>query len=70
LDEEGYHVCFEDKQWKVTKCSLVVSRGHKRGILYIFEVPFDRINATIDGRCNTTLGHQRLGHMSENGMKF
>ncbi|GJQ99694.1 retrovirus-related pol polyprotein from transposon TNT 1-94 [Tanacetum coccineum] len=30
LDEEGYHVGFEDQQWKVTKGSLVVARRNKR----------------------------------------
>ncbi|GKF13736.1 retrovirus-related pol polyprotein from transposon TNT 1-94, partial [Tanacetum coccineum] len=70
LDEEGYHVGFEDQQWKVTKGSLVVARGNKHGSLYMVEVPSDRINATIDGKGNATLWHQRLGHMSENGMKI
>nr|GEU90206.1 retrovirus-related Pol polyprotein from transposon TNT 1-94 [Tanacetum cinerariifolium] len=64
LDEEGYHVGFGDQQWKVTKGSLVVARGNKRGSLYMVKVPFDGINATIDGRGNATLWH-RGGHMSE-----
>ncbi|GKC28317.1 hypothetical protein Tco_1035611, partial [Tanacetum coccineum] len=38
LDEEGYHVGFGDHQWKVTKGSLVVGRGNKRGSLYMVEV--------------------------------
>ncbi|GJZ55995.1 retrovirus-related pol polyprotein from transposon TNT 1-94 [Tanacetum coccineum] len=70
LDEEGYHVGFEDQQWKVTKGSLVVACGNKRGSLYMVEVPSDGINATIDGRGNAALWHQRLGHMSEKGMKI
>ncbi|GKD07978.1 retrovirus-related pol polyprotein from transposon TNT 1-94, partial [Tanacetum coccineum] len=37
LDEEGYHVGFEDQQWKVTKGSLVVARGNKRESLYMVE---------------------------------
>ncbi|GJW52099.1 retrovirus-related pol polyprotein from transposon TNT 1-94 [Tanacetum coccineum] len=37
LDEEGYHVGFGDQQWKVTKGSLVVARGNKRGSLYMVE---------------------------------
>ncbi|GJY00664.1 retrovirus-related pol polyprotein from transposon TNT 1-94 [Tanacetum coccineum] len=49
LDEEGYHVGFRDQQWKVTKGSLVVARGNKRGSMYMVEVPSDRINAAIDG---------------------
>ncbi|GJZ25153.1 hypothetical protein Tco_0562612 [Tanacetum coccineum] len=37
LDEEGYHVGFGDHQWKVTKGSLVVAHGNKRGSLYMVE---------------------------------
>ncbi|GJZ26400.1 retrovirus-related pol polyprotein from transposon TNT 1-94, partial [Tanacetum coccineum] len=70
LDEEGYHVGFGDQQWKVTKGSLVVARGNKRGSLYMVEVPSDGINASIDGRGNAALWHQRLGHMSKKGMKI
>ncbi|GJR25593.1 putative RNA-directed DNA polymerase [Tanacetum coccineum] len=70
LDEEGYHVGFGDQQWKVTKGSLVVARGNKRESLYMVEVPFDGINAAIDGKGTATLWHQRLGHMSKKGMKI
>ncbi|GKB87116.1 retrovirus-related pol polyprotein from transposon TNT 1-94 [Tanacetum coccineum] len=70
LDEEGYHVGFGNQHWKVTKGSLVVAHGNKRGSLYMVEVPSDGINAVIDGRGNTALWHQRLGHMSEKGMKI
>nr|GEV79370.1 retrovirus-related Pol polyprotein from transposon TNT 1-94 [Tanacetum cinerariifolium] len=38
LDEERYHVGFRDLQWKVTKDSLVVAHGNKRGSLYMVEV--------------------------------
>ncbi|GJZ43314.1 hypothetical protein Tco_0590569 [Tanacetum coccineum] len=37
LGEEGYHVGFRDQQWKVTKGSLVVAHGNKRGSLYMVE---------------------------------
>ncbi|GKC86184.1 retrovirus-related pol polyprotein from transposon TNT 1-94, partial [Tanacetum coccineum] len=40
---------FGDQQWKVTKGSLVVAHGNKRGSLYMVEVPYDGINAAIDG---------------------
>ncbi|GJZ57506.1 retrovirus-related pol polyprotein from transposon TNT 1-94 [Tanacetum coccineum] len=69
LDEEGYHVGFEDQQWKVTKGSLVI-RENKCESLYMVEVPSDGINAAIDGRGNVALWHQRLGYMSEKGMKI
>ncbi|GJQ89640.1 retrovirus-related pol polyprotein from transposon TNT 1-94 [Tanacetum coccineum] len=48
LNEEGYHIGFGDQQWKVTKGSLVVARGNKRGSLYMVEVPSDEINVAID----------------------
>nr|GEV60484.1 hypothetical protein [Tanacetum cinerariifolium] len=70
IHEEGYHVGFGDQQWKVTKGSLVVARGNKRGSMYMVEVPSDGINTSIDGKGNATLWHQRLGHMSEKGMKI
>nr|GEX32696.1 retrovirus-related Pol polyprotein from transposon TNT 1-94 [Tanacetum cinerariifolium] len=70
LDKEGYRAGFKDQQWKVTKGSLVVARGNKRGSLYMVEVLSDGINTTIDVRDNAALWHQRLGHMSEKGMKI
>ncbi|GJR63281.1 retrovirus-related pol polyprotein from transposon TNT 1-94 [Tanacetum coccineum] len=38
LDKEGYHVCFGDQQWKVTKGSLVVAHGNKRRSLYMVKI--------------------------------
>ncbi|GKA58056.1 putative RNA-directed DNA polymerase [Tanacetum coccineum] len=70
LDKEEYHVGFRDQKWKVTTGSLVVACRNKRGSLYMVEVSFDGVNAAIDGRGNATLWHQRLGHMSEKGMKI
>ncbi|KAK2981076.1 hypothetical protein RJ640_012031 [Escallonia rubra] len=34
LDREGYFVAFGEKQWKVTKGSMVVARGERVGTLY------------------------------------
>ncbi|GJU07578.1 retrovirus-related pol polyprotein from transposon TNT 1-94 [Tanacetum coccineum] len=51
-EEEEKEEGFRDQQLKVTKGSLVVARGNKRGSLYMVEVPSDGINATIDGRSN------------------
>ncbi|GJR37263.1 retrovirus-related pol polyprotein from transposon TNT 1-94 [Tanacetum coccineum] len=45
----GYYVGFRDQQWKVTKGSLVVAHGNKRGSLYMDEIPSNGINAAIDG---------------------
>ena len=35
LDDEGYVVTFNDKNWKVSKASLVVEKGVKVGTLYL-----------------------------------
>ncbi|GKF26541.1 putative RNA-directed DNA polymerase, partial [Tanacetum coccineum] len=69
LDDEGHHVTFGNHQWKVTKGNLVVARGQKRGTLYIVEVSNDEPHA-VEKVGAPTLWHQRLGHMSENGMKM
>ncbi|GKF82746.1 hypothetical protein Tco_0244402, partial [Tanacetum coccineum] len=50
--------------------SMVIARGNKRESLYMVEVPSDGINVAIDGRGNAALWHQRLGYMSEKGMKI
>nr|GEU31260.1 retrovirus-related Pol polyprotein from transposon TNT 1-94 [Tanacetum cinerariifolium] len=48
LDKEGYHIGFGDKQWKVTKGSLVVAHGNKRRSLYMVEVHPKGIGTTIN----------------------
>lgn len=69
LDDEGHHVTFGDHQWKVTKGNLVVARGQKRGTLYMVEVSDAEAHA-VEEVGASTLWHQRLGHMSEKGMKM
>ncbi|GJW39530.1 retrovirus-related pol polyprotein from transposon TNT 1-94 [Tanacetum coccineum] len=44
LEEEGYHVGFGDQQWKVTKDSLVVAHGNKRGSLYMVEDWYEHVS--------------------------
>ncbi|KAJ0726248.1 putative RNA-directed DNA polymerase [Helianthus annuus] len=70
LDDQGYDVHFGRGQWKVVKGSMVIARGKKRGTLYMVEVPTDGVNAVSDGPSLSKLWHQRLGHMSEKGMKM
>ncbi|GJW85422.1 retrovirus-related pol polyprotein from transposon TNT 1-94 [Tanacetum coccineum] len=55
LDEEGYQVGFGDRQWKVTKGSLVVARGKKHGSLYMVEVHPEGIGVIIDGSGSAAL---------------
>ena len=70
LDEEGHYVNFGNQQWKVTKGNLVIARGHKQGTLYMVEMSADGTNAAVEDAGVSTLWHQRLGHMSEKGMKM
>ncbi|GJS05574.1 retrovirus-related pol polyprotein from transposon TNT 1-94 [Tanacetum coccineum] len=55
LDKEGYHVGFEDQQWKVIKGSFMVARENKRGSLYMVEVHPEGIDAIIDGSGSAAL---------------
>ncbi|GJZ09218.1 retrovirus-related pol polyprotein from transposon TNT 1-94 [Tanacetum coccineum] len=55
LDEEGYHIGFEDQQWKVIKGGLVVVRRNKRGSLYMVEVHPEGIGVIIEGNGSAAL---------------
>ena len=89
LSDEGCVVTFNDKNWKVSKGSLVVEKGVKVGTLYLCAIHifpstliiskkneyFGTIVAIEQGEkivvvdYDTALWHNRLGHMSEKGMK-
>src|ERR1043165_3980097 len=49
---------------------MVVARGKKRGSLYMVEASADAVNVISSDQSQTKLWHQRLGHMSEKGMKM
>jgi len=68
LDDEGHHPTFGDGAWKVTKDNLVVARGKKRGSLYM--IADEDMVAVTEAVNNSTMWHQRLGHISEKGMKL
>ena len=70
LDDQGFDVTFGGGQWKVVKGNLVIARGKKKGSLYMVEVSDDEVNAVTSGTKSSSLWHQRLGHMSEKGMKM
>ncbi|KAD4889467.1 hypothetical protein E3N88_21540 [Mikania micrantha] len=70
LDDEGLEVHFGGGQWKVVKGNLVISRGKKRGSLYMVEDLAGDVNAVTGGPSLSSLWHQRLSHMSEKGLKI
>ncbi|KAG6644691.1 hypothetical protein CIPAW_08G070400 [Carya illinoinensis] len=66
LDADGHSVLFTGGTWKITKGAMVIARGTKTGTLYMTSSIRDTI-AIADANAN--LWHQRLGHISEKGMK-
>ncbi|KAL5769797.1 hypothetical protein ACOSP7_013951 [Xanthoceras sorbifolium] len=68
LDGEGYCTTFSGCEWKITKGALVVARGKKCGTLYVTS-NLENIVAVANSDGKSNLWHQRLGHMSEKGMK-
>ncbi|XP_014627753.1 uncharacterized protein LOC114375550 [Glycine soja] len=68
LDDEGHYTTFGDGAWKVKKGNLVVARGKKSESLYM--IADEDIVVVTEAVNNSTLWHQRLGHMSEKGMKL
>jgi len=68
LDDEGHYTTFGDGHWKVMIGNLVVARGKKREYLYMI-ADEDMISVVEVGN-SSSLWHQRLGHMSEKGMKL
>ncbi|KAK3021867.1 LOW QUALITY PROTEIN: hypothetical protein RJ639_047789 [Escallonia herrerae] len=71
LDREGYFVAFGEKQWKVTKGSMVVARGERVGTLYTLSGTHNHsISLAFTENQRTTLWHHRLGHLSESDMKI
>ena len=68
LDDEGHYTTFGDGAWKVMKGNLVIARGKKRGSLYM--VAEEDMVAVTEAANSSSLWHQRLGHMSEKGMKI
>ncbi|KAE8708014.1 E3 ubiquitin-protein ligase SINAT3 [Hibiscus syriacus] len=55
-------------EWKITKGALVIARGKKTDTLYITS-NLENIIAVADADGKSNIWHQRLGHMSEKGMK-
>ncbi|KAE8683538.1 hypothetical protein F3Y22_tig00111200pilonHSYRG00002 [Hibiscus syriacus] len=68
LDGEGFSTTFLGCEWKITKGALVIARGKKTCTLYITS-NLENIIAVADADGKSNLWHQRLGHMSEKGMK-
>jgi hypothetical protein len=70
LDNESCTVTFTINLWKVTKGSLIISKGEKVGTLYLCSSNTDFSIVLVSTGAYTTLWHHRLRHMNENGMSI
>ena len=70
LDDDGYNN-FGDGIWKLTRGSLIVTRGKKCPKLYFTHPKIsNNIVNCVENIDMTDLWHKRLGHMSEKGMSL
>ena len=68
LDDEGYTSTFGEGRWKISKGVMTLARGLKSGTLYMSSNSCGSISLAGD-TVNAKQWHDRLGHMSEKGMK-
>ena len=69
LANEGYTTVFQGDDWKISKGTMTVARGKKSGTLYMTTDAHCSIAVAV-GNETPKLWQQRLGHMSEKGMKI
>ncbi|KAL8144221.1 hypothetical protein V2J09_017253 [Rumex salicifolius] len=69
LADGGYTIIFHGDNWKVLKGVMIVVDGKKSGTLYITSGGYCSISVVERNNKYPNLWHQRLGHMSEKGMK-
>jgi hypothetical protein len=70
LESECCISIFIDKVWKITKGSLVITKGEKVGTMYLYIGNNDSYISLASTGVDTTLWYHRLGHMSEKGMQI
>jgi len=68
LADEGYTTIFHRDHWKISKGAMTIAHRKKSGTLYKTTEACHLIVVATNNNCN--LWHQRLGHMSEKGMKI
>ncbi|CAA0828500.1 Uncharacterized mitochondrial protein AtMg00300 [Striga hermonthica] len=69
LDNYGFHTMLGDRKWKVSRGAMTLARGLKSGTLYT--ASGSNSNILLAGAVSQShLWHNRLGHMSEKGMKI
>jgi hypothetical protein len=66
-DDAGFEMKFTKTSWKLIKGAIVVAQGQRDGTLYRI-LNENSINVA-SSEVSANVWHQRLGHMSEKGMK-
>ncbi|XP_022889192.1 uncharacterized protein LOC111404645 [Olea europaea var. sylvestris] len=69
LSNEGYVITFNSDIWKVSRGAMTIARGKKNCTLYT-TMSACRIIAVTASNEDPNLWHQRLGHMSQKGLKY
>ena len=70
LGDGGCLSTFGETWWKVTKGSMVISKGDRIGTLYLCPHNIDYSISVASTEIGATLWHHRLSHMSEKGMQI
>ena len=70
LAEVGMINQFGVGKWKLSRGSIVVTRGKKEGSLYIMHGTICKGETNVAQDAAKELWHKRLGHMSEKGWEF
>jgi hypothetical protein len=66
-DDAGFEMKFTKTSWKLLKGAMVIAQGQRDGTLY--RVRNEYFVNMASSEVSAKLWHQRLGHMSEKGMK-
>ncbi|GMI85506.1 hypothetical protein HRI_002219900 [Hibiscus trionum] len=71
LDDEGFCNIFSEGQWKLTKGSLIVTRGKKSSNLYLMQASTsgDTVNVTVNDSL-TELWHKGLNYLEKKESAF
>ncbi|KAG8370027.1 hypothetical protein BUALT_Bualt14G0075000 [Buddleja alternifolia] len=71
LDDDGYVSNFGEGKWKLTKGSLITTKGKKKNSLYLMQAKLSNgeVNAAVNSS-SIELWHKRFGHLSQKGMQL
>ena len=70
LGGSGCLFTFGETWWKITKGSMVITKGDRIGMLYLCPHNTDYSISVASIETGAVLWHHRLGHMSEKGMQI